>query len=74
MFTPWSVASNDERKHKIRVAKVGIFSYIHEAMGSLLDLAAFFLWMDFSRGYFFLILSHRNDLLSRNSEHRRNKE
>ena len=40
-------------------------------MGSLPDLAAFLLRMDSCRGYFFFILSHRNDLESLNSEHRR---
>ena len=40
----------------ICVAKVRIFSYIHEAMGSLPDLTAFFLCMDFCRGYFFIYI------------------
>ena len=30
-------------------------------MRSLPDIAAFFLCMDFCRGYFFFILRHRND-------------
>ena len=51
------VASNDGRMHDICVAKVGIFSWIHEAMGSLPDLAAFFLFMNLCRGYVFYIIT-----------------
>ena len=47
------VAWKDGRRHLVCVAKVGIFSYINETIRSLPDLAAFFLCMDFSRGYFF---------------------
>ena len=48
------VACKDGLAQLVCVAKVGLFSYINETMRSLPDLAAFFLCMDFSRGYFFL--------------------
>ena len=47
------VAWKDGLPQLVCVAKIGLFSYINETMRSLPDLAAFFLCMDFSRGYFF---------------------
>ena len=59
------VASNDGRLQMIYVAKVEIFSYIHEATGSLPDLAAFFLCMDFYRGYLFYIEPQKRSRVTR---------
>ena len=53
----------------ICVAKVGIFSYIHEAMGSLPDLGAFFLCMHFCRGYFFDIEPQKRSRVTKLGAH-----